>query len=62
MRSDRPAPVGDIAAFRRDRANVSQLVDRAEGRGLLQRHATKTDGHVKLVEISPDGHDVVHAR
>lgn len=58
--AQRPAPVGDIAAFLRcDRSNVSHLVDRAAGRGLLQRRATESDGRVKLVELSRDGHDLV---
>lgn len=58
--AQRPAPVGDIAAFLRcDRSNVSHLVDRVAGRGLLQRRATEADGRVKLVELSPDGQVLV---
>lgn len=58
--AQRPAPVGDIAAFlRSDRSNISHLVERAASRGLLQRRAAETDGRVKLVELSPDGQDVV---
>ena len=58
--AQRPAPVRDIAAFLRcDRSNVSHLVDRTAGRGLLQRRATDSDGRLKLVELSPDGQELV---
>ncbi len=58
--AQRPAPVGEIAEFlRSDHSRVSHLVGRAAARGLLQRRATETDGRVKLVELSPDGEDVV---
>ncbi len=54
------AAVGDIAEFLRcDRSNVSHLVERASGRGLVQRRATETDGRIKLVELSPEGEEVV---
>ena len=58
--AQRAAPVRDIAAFLRwDRSNVSHLADRVAGRGLLQRRAAETDGRVKLIELSPEGRDVV---
>lgn len=58
--AQRPAPVGDIAEFLRcDRSNASHLIDRAAGRGLLQRRAAETDGRVKVVELSPEGEDIV---
>jgi DNA-binding MarR family transcriptional regulator len=58
--AQRPAPIGEIAAFLRcDPSNVSHLVDRADRRGLLQRSRAETDGRVKLVELSPDGEQVV---
>ncbi len=56
----RPAAVGDIAEFLRcDRSNVSHLLDRASGRGLIHRRATDTDGRVRLVELSSDGQGLV---
>ena len=58
--AQRPAPVGDIAAFLRcDRSNVSHLVSRAERRGLMRRGATETDGRVKVVRLSSDGEELV---
>lgn len=58
--AQRPAAVGEIAAFlRSDRSNISHLADRAARRGLLQRRATDADGRVKLVELSSDGQEVV---
>ena len=51
-----PAAIGDLAyALRCDRSNVSRLVDRAAGRGLLTRRAGDRDGRVSLVELTPDG-------
>lgn len=56
----RPTAVGDVAEFLRcDRSNVSHLVDRAAGRGLIHRRATETDGRVRLLELSPDGQQLV---
>ncbi len=56
----RPAAVGEIAQFLRcDRSNVSHLVDRASGRGLIHRDVTQTDGRVRLVGLSPDGQQLV---
>ena len=56
----RPAAVGEIAQFLRcDRSNVSHLVDRAAGRGLIHRDVTQTDGRVRLVGLSPDGQQLV---
>ena len=56
----RPAAVGDVAEFLRcDRSNVSHLVDRAAGRGLIHRDVTQTDGRVRLVGLSPDGQQLV---
>ncbi len=58
--AQRPAPVRDIAAFLRwDRSNVSHLADRVSSRGLLQRRAAETDGRVKVIELSPEGRDLV---
>jgi len=56
----RPAAIGDVAEFLRcDRSNVSHLVDRAAGRGLIHRDVTQTDGRVRLVGLSPDGQQLV---
>ncbi len=58
----RPAAVGEIAQFLHcDRSNVSHLVDRASGRGLIHRDVTQTDGRVRLVGLSPDGQQAVQA-
>ncbi len=58
--AQRPAPVGDLAAFLHcDRSNVSHLVDRAANRGLVRRRASEADGRVKLIELSADGEDLV---
>jgi DNA-binding MarR family transcriptional regulator len=52
----RPAAIGDLAdVLRCDRSNVSRLVDRAAGRGLLHRRGEKTDGRVTVIELSADG-------
>lgn len=52
----RPSPVGDIArALRCDRTNVTRLVDRAAGRGLVRRRRGDTDGRVVVVELNPAG-------
>lgn len=51
-----PAAVGDIAhALRCDRSNVSRLVDRAAGRGLVRRRGGEEDGRVSMIELSPAG-------
>jgi len=58
--AQRPAPVGQIAAFMScDRSNVSHLIDRAANRGLLRRRSTESDGRVTLVELSSDGEDLM---
>jgi len=52
----RPSAVGDLAeALRCDRSNVSRLVDRASGRGLVKRAEGQEDGRVTLVELTPEG-------
>lgn len=35
------------------------LVNRASGRGLIQREVTTTDGRLRLVGLSPDGQQLV---
>jgi DNA-binding MarR family transcriptional regulator len=52
----RPAAIGNLAAVLRcDRSNVSRLVDRTAGRGLLQRRAEQADGRVTVIELTADG-------
>jgi DNA-binding MarR family transcriptional regulator len=52
----RPAAVGDIArVLRCDRTNVTRLVDRAAGRGLVRRRRGDTDGRVTVIELNPEG-------
>jgi DNA-binding MarR family transcriptional regulator len=51
-----PTAVGALAgALRCDQSNVTRLVDRASGRGLLRRRSDTADGRVTLVELSPRG-------
>jgi DNA-binding MarR family transcriptional regulator len=52
----RPAAIGDLAeVLRCDRSNVSRLVDRAAGRGLLYRRGWEADGRVTVIELTSDG-------
>lgn len=58
--AQRTAPVRDIAAaLGCDRSNVTRLVDRVAGRGFVYRRDDETDGRVKLVELSPEGQQLV---
>jgi DNA-binding MarR family transcriptional regulator len=51
-----PAAVGDIArVLRCDQSNVTRLVDRASGRGLIRRRGHDQDGRVTVIELSPKG-------
>jgi DNA-binding MarR family transcriptional regulator len=51
-----PAAVGDIArVLRCDQSNVTRLVDRASGRGLIRRRGHDEDGRVTVIELSPKG-------
>lgn len=52
----RPISVGALAtALRCDQSNVTRLVDRASGRGLLRRNIDSTDARVTLIELSARG-------
>lgn len=52
----RPAAIGDLAELLRcDRSNVSRLVDRAAGRGLVHRRGEETDGRVTVIELTAEG-------
>ena len=58
----RKAGLGDIAeVLRCDRSNVSRLLDRVTRRGLARRAADTRDGRVSVLELSPDGQDIVHS-
>lgn len=51
-----PSSVKDLAeALRCDRSNVTRLVDRAFGRGHVNRHGEDEDGRIRVVELTPDG-------
>jgi DNA-binding MarR family transcriptional regulator len=55
----RPASVGELAKLLRcDRSNVSRLVDRASGRGLVERRSGDEDGRVSMIELTPEGHQL----
>ena len=56
----RSAAIGDLATTMRcERSNVSHLLDRAADRGLIGRRAGERDGRVIVVELSPEGQEVV---
>lgn len=51
-----PAAVGDLArVLRCDRSNVSRLVDRAAGRGLVERAGDDQDGRVSRIRLTASG-------
>jgi DNA-binding MarR family transcriptional regulator len=55
----RPASVGELARLLRcDRSNVSRLVDRAAGRGLVVRRSGDADGRVSMIQLTPAGHQL----
>src|SRR5205807_5364040 len=57
----RKAGLGEIAeVLHCDRSNVSRLLDRVTRRGLARRAADTRDGRVSVLELSPDGQDIVH--
>jgi DNA-binding MarR family transcriptional regulator len=52
----RSAPIGELAvALRCDRSNVSRMVDRASGRGLVARRPSADDGRVVVVGLTAEG-------
>lgn len=58
--AQRPSAVGDLAAFLRcDRSNVSHLVERIAGQGLIERRSSVSDRRVKLVALSGPGEELV---
>ena len=58
----RKAGLGEIAeVLHCDRSNVSRLLDRVTRRGLARRAADTRDGRVSVLELSPDGQDIVHS-
>jgi len=54
------ASVGEIARVMScDRSNVSRLLDRLDGRGLVARRDAESDGRIRVVELSEDGRHLV---
>lgn len=54
--SRRAAPIGELAhALRCDRSNVSRMVDRAAGKGLVERRGHASDGRLAVVELTDRG-------
>ena len=52
----RPMPMGQLACrLACDASNVTGLVDRLEGRGLVRRHASAEDRRVKVLDLTPTG-------
>ena len=57
----RKAGLGEIAeVLRCDRSNVSRQLDRVTRRGLAHRATDSRDGRVSVLQLSPDGKEVVH--
>jgi DNA-binding MarR family transcriptional regulator len=42
-----------------DRSTTGDVLDRMEGKGWIQRESTPNDRRIKLVKLSPTGHDVL---
>lgn len=58
----RKAGLGEIAeVLHCDRSNVSRLLDRVTRRGLAHRVADTRDGRVSVLELSPDGREIVNS-
>ncbi|MCW2991977.1 MAG: MarR family transcriptional regulator [Solirubrobacterales bacterium] len=52
----RPVPMGDLAdTLGCDSSNVTGIVDRLEGRGLVERRAAEHDRRVKMLAVTGDG-------
>jgi DNA-binding MarR family transcriptional regulator len=53
---DEPRPMGELAeAMRCDPSNVTGIVDRLEGRGLIRRRMDEHDRRVRRLEVTPTG-------
>ena len=53
---ERPLPMGRLAATMGcDASNVTGLVDRLEGRGLVERKPSPEDRRVKVLQLTPTG-------
>ena len=53
---ERPLPMGRLAeTLSCDASNVTGLVDRLEGRGLVQRRPSDDDRRVKVLDLTPTG-------
>jgi len=56
------AGLGELATVMRcDRSNVSRLTERVANRGLVSRQGIESDGRVKVVRLSDEGHRTVDA-
>ena len=52
----RPVPMGRLAeTLGCDASNVTGLVDRLEGRGLVQRCSSSQDRRIKVIQLTPAG-------
>ena len=53
---ERPLPMSRLAAtLSCDASNVTGLVDRLESRGLVERHPSREDRRVKMLQLTPAG-------
>ncbi|MEM1284315.1 MAG: MarR family transcriptional regulator [Pseudomonadota bacterium] len=57
-----PAPIqGLVAMMRRDKSQMTRLIQMLERKGYVERHACATDGRVSLMRLSDKGRDFVGA-
>ena len=60
MLRDAPLSMRELAeAHRCDASNMTGIADRLEARGLLQRRSSPTDRRVKLLALTPAGHELI---
>jgi DNA-binding MarR family transcriptional regulator len=56
LNADRPRAMADLAeVLECDASNVTGIVDRLEGKGLVERRADEHDRRVKTVAVTPTG-------
>jgi DNA-binding MarR family transcriptional regulator len=54
-----PVPMRDLAqTFQCDASYITAIADRLEERGFAERRADPTDRRIKLLALTPTGHDV----
>ncbi|MGD1887608.1 MAG: MarR family winged helix-turn-helix transcriptional regulator [Cohaesibacteraceae bacterium] len=57
-----PAPIQSLVAMmRRDKSQMTRLIQMLERKGYVERHACATDGRVSLMRLSDKGRDFVGA-